>query len=121
MTATHTDILEFTAPIKIYVFKQDQEVSVSFLVSPHCVITRWTSLADFKYICDNWRTGVEGLETNMGRIWWSHRDVGPRPECQPADFVAISFGDWNFRIGTEFMKSLEQEFYRQLNSQNHWD
>lgn len=121
MTVTPTDILEFTDPVKIYVFKEQQEVSVSFLVTSACVITRWISLKDFQYICDNWRTGVQGLETNMGRVWWSHRDTGPRPECMPADFVAISFGDWNFRISTEFMTQLESTFRQQLNQENHWD
>lgn len=121
MTVTPTDILEFTSPIKIYTYKQEQKVSVNFMISPHCVLTKWISLQDFEYICDNWQTGVEGIETDMGRVWWSHRNTGPRPECKPADFVAVSFSDWNFRISTEFMRQLEQEFRRQLNSKNHWD
>lgn len=121
MTVTPTDILEFTAPIKIYVFKNENRVKISFMLSPHCVMGRWISIEDFGYICENWRTGVEGIETDMGRVWWSHRDCGPRPECLPADFVAISFNDWDFRISTEFMQQLEHTFHQQLTGENHWD
>lgn len=121
MTVTQTDILEFTKPIKIYVFKSTNEVKLSFLISAHCVRDIWMSIEHFKHICDNWRTGVSGLETDAGKFWWEHRTCGPRPECEPADFVAISWSDWNFRISTAFMKELVDEFNNQITMSNHWD
>ena len=113
--------LEFTDPIKIYTHKDKGEVSISFMVTPRCVINDFMLIEHFQYICDNWRTGVEGLETDMGKIWWSHRRFGPRPVMDPADFVAISFKDWNFRITSEEMERLVDTFHYQLNNKNHWD
>lgn len=121
MTATKTDILEFTSPIKIYVFKNENTVKISFLITPACVMDKWVSIDQFDYICKNWQPGVNGLETDNGRVWWEHRTVGPRPECLPADFVAISWGEWNFRISTDAMTQLSQEFYQQLGQKNHWE
>ena len=121
MTATPTDILEFTAPIKLYTFKSEGRVKLSFLIAPHCVRDIWMSISHFQHICDNWQTGVAGLETDAGKFWWEHRQHGPRPECQPADFVAISWSDWNFRISTRCMFALVDEFKQQLKAVNHWD
>lgn len=116
-----SSFLEFSDPIKIYVFKDQGEISISFMISPGCVINKDMSIADFQTICDDWRTGVEGLETDMGKVWWSHRRFGPRPDMNPADFVAISFNDWNFRITTQEMEQLVETFNYQLNNKNHWD
>lgn len=117
----NTDILEFTQPIKIYTFKKENKVKIAFKISPNCVWNEWITIEQFHYICDNWKEGVEGFETNMGKVWWEHRNCGPRPECKPADFVAIDFSDWSFRISTKEMNELVHTFYMQLNGQNHWD
>ena len=58
--------------------------------------------------------GFKGIETWMGKTWWELRTCGPRPEQLPANFVAISFKDWNFRITLEFMEELSKEYTRQL-------
>lgn len=121
MTATQTDFLEFTAPIKIYTFKSRDLVKLSFLVSPNCTVDAKMSISEFQFICDNWLTRFDGIETQGGKFWWEHRTCGPRPACIPADFVAISWSDWNFRISTEFMQKLVNEFNKQLSCTNHWD
>lgn len=121
MMGIKIDMIKFSTPIKIYVFKDQKEVAVSFKVTETCVFRKWIKQEQFQYIMDNWREGVEGYETDMGKVWWSHRDRGPRPLCPPADFVAIDFGDWSFRITTKEMEELEKEFERQKITKNHWD
>ena len=120
---TQTKMLNFTKPIKIYTFKDEGRVKLSFRISDNCVWNEWISIEHFQYICNNWNKedGVQGLETNMGRVWWEHRNCGPRPECKPADFVAIDFSDWSFRISTDDMHSLVADFNTQLTTKNHWD
>lgn len=110
-----------TKPIKIYVFKIAQEVKISFRISDYCALTKNMSMQNFQYICDNWKKGVQGLETSAGKFYWYHSDTGPRPECEPADFVAINFGDWSFRISTNEMEDLVEEFHLQCNTKMHWD
>lgn len=121
MTATKTDILEFNDPVKIYVFKNENRVKISFLITPTCVLDKWVSIDQFDHICKNWNTGVCGLETDGGRVWWEYRTAGPRPECKPAAFVAISWGEWNFRLSVGFMEQLSNTFYQQLSGKNYWD
>ena len=112
----------FDKPIKLYVFKREDEVNVSFKITDTVTINRQFSIEEFEYIVKSWRDpGVSGMQTNDGRIWWEWRDCGPRPECEPADFVAVSFGGWNFRFETETMEELCSEFIKQLNTKNHWD
>jgi hypothetical protein len=114
-------MIPFTDPIKIYVFKNIDKVKISFMLSEHCVMDRWMTLSEFDTIMCNWKQGVEGMETSMGRVWWSHRPFGPRPAQEPADFVAVSFAEWNFRLTTAAMIELEKEYHRQCNTINHWD
>lgn len=121
MTIILVDMINFDLPIKIFVFKDDSEVKVCFKISDTCVLNKFISIEDFQYICNNWRNGVNGLETNMGKVWWEHRTSGPRPKCESADFVSINFGDWSFRITTLEMEQLVQEFNIQLIAKNHWD
>lgn len=113
----------FDKPIKIYVFKDEDEVSVSFRITDVVTINRNFTIAEFYQIVREWRDpGVSGMETeDEGKIWWEWRDCGPRPECEPADFVAVSFGGWNFRFETEVMEDICAEFIKQLNTKNHWD
>jgi len=108
-------------PIKIYVFKRAQQVKISFRVTDYCAIHRYMSIHNFIFICDNWRSGVEGLETAEGKYYWYYSPCGPRPECEPAEFVGINFGEWSFRISIQDMEYIVNEFNYQLNNKMHWD
>ena len=120
MTASD-NFLPFTDTIKLYVYKQQNEVGLSFRITDRCVLNKHMSLSNFEYIINNWQTGVEALETDMGRVWWELRTVGPRPNREPADFVAINFGEWSFRLTIDEMQKLMLDFNTQINSVNHWD
>ena len=56
------DVYLMSKPIKIYLFKEADEVKVSFRITDYVNFHREMSIEHFQYICDNWRTGVEGLE-----------------------------------------------------------
>ncbi len=116
--------LEFKEKIKLYVFKDEGEVNVSFFVNDHCTINKRFTIEEMTRIVDDWYSpGVSGFETeDSGRIWWEHRNCGPRPDCEPADFVAISIQGWNFRLTVNEMENLVvNAFKHQLSTKNHWD
>ena len=117
-----TEFLPFDKKVKLYVFKNEGMASVSFLINEWTTVNKRFTIDEMTQIANNWRQGVSGLETeDAGRIWWEHRDVGPRPLEEPASFVGISIQGWNFRLTVEEMEQLEKEFIHQLNNKNHWD
>lgn len=102
----------FEKAIKLYI--EDSTVNCSFRVSDTCTIVKHFTVDEFQYIIDHWVLGVKGYETeDSGRVWWEFRNHGPRPECEPMDFVAISFQGWNFRISVEDMKDAVYQFEAQ--------
>ena len=56
-------------PIKIYLSQDEDMVKLSFCVTDYFNIGRHMSQRTLlKYICDNWRTGVEGLKLKVANI-----------------------------------------------------
>lgn len=111
----------FDQAFKLFVFKSDNEVSISLRITDKCCRSFMMPLEDFTYIINNWRTGVNGYEIDGDRWWWEYRDCGPRPHCLDAAFVSISTGGWNWRVGVDEMIELETQFNAQLIQKNHWD
>ena len=111
----------FDKTFKLFVFKNDKEVSISLRITDQCCRSFMMPLNDFAYIIRNWRTGVAAYEIDGDRWWWEHRDCGPRPDCANADFVAISTGGWNWRVSVDEMVDLEKNFSNQYLQKNHWD
>ena len=121
-TTPKSEFLPFKDTLKLYVFKKEHAVQLSFRISDNSVFTDRVSIQDMKIICKEWNNGgVNGIETWMGKVYWEERKSGPRPECKPASFVAIQFNKWNFRLTIEEMNNVINEFNRQLTSDNHWD
>jgi hypothetical protein len=116
------EFLPFDKKVKLYVFKDEGECQVSFLVNAYTTMNKRFTIAEMTTITENWASGVSGLETqDSGRIWWEYRDCGPRPHCLPASFVAVSIQGWNFRLTVDEMEQLVYDFNYQLNNKNHWD
>lgn len=116
------NFLPFTKPIKLYVFKKEHAVQLSFRVSDTMVYTDRISIEHMDIVCQEWNNGgVKGLETWMGKLWWELRDCGPRPECKPAYFVSINFSNYNFRLKVDEMEQLVEEYHQQKSGENHWD
>ena len=116
--------IPFTAPIKIYYFKDEAVVSCSFMITEYVVLKCEFTEKEFDYICENWNVedGVQGLRTeHNGKIWWERRIVGPRPACHECDHVVVDIRDFNFRIETQDMEDVVREYYFQKNNAMHWD
>ena len=111
----------FNETFKLFVFKDEDEVSISLRLSDSCCKSFNLPLSDFQYIIDNWKEGVSGYDIDGSRWWWEYRDCGPRPECHPAHYVAISTNGWNWRCTVDEMEILTQQFNHQLVNKNHWD
>lgn len=123
---THPNIDEnnvwrMSKPIKIYLFKDEDIVKISFRVTDYFNIGRQMSKEHFQYICDNWRTGVEGLETKSGKYYWYLSNSGPRPEQVPCKFVQVNTGPFSLRFSVKEMEELVEDFEYQKNNKMHWD
>jgi hypothetical protein len=116
-------VVLFNDPIKMYLFKETNEVKIAFKISDYAVINRQMSQEHFEYILENWNIadGVQGLEYGEGKIWWFHSKFGPRPECVPANFVNINFNRFTFRISVAEMERVVENYYHQKNNRMHWD
>ena len=118
------NVVLFSDPIKIYLFKDVKEVKVSFKLTDYLVINRGFSQENFEFILENWKIGegVQGLKTTEdGKIWWYHGRFGPRPECVPANMVCINFNRFSFRISVKEMERVTENYYNQKNNKMHWD
>lgn len=114
----------FRDTMKLYVFKHEQEVNLSFALSDYLVFKTMFTIDEFEYIIANWNKneGVQRYDTeHNGRIWWEHRNCGPRPMQLAADFVSIEIKDFTFRISTDAMNELVTDYTTQLANKNHWD
>jgi hypothetical protein len=118
------NVVLFSDPIKIYLFKDVKEVKVSFKLTDYLVTNREFSQENFEFILENWKTsdGVQGLDTlGDGKIWWYYSKFGPRPECVPASMVCINFSRFSFRIPLKEMERVTENYYHQKNNKMHWD
>ena len=119
------NVVLFTEPLKIYLFKDKQKVKVSFKITDYVVINREFEQEDFEYILENWNIG-EGVQGNIkdidnNKIWWFHSKFGPRPECEPANFVGINFNRYSFRISVQEMELMKNTYFHQKTNKMHWD
>lgn len=118
------EVVLFSDPIKIYLFKDLGRVKISFKVTDYVVIAREILQKDFETILENWDKGegIQGLEMKGdGKIWWYHSKSGPRPECEPASFAAVNFNRFSFRFSIDTMKKLKETYEHQKNNLMHWD
>lgn len=104
----------FQREIKLYII-EDGWVSVGFRVSDNVVQKFTFSQEEFQYIIDHWVFGIEGYRTTQnGKVFWSYRDRGPRPECEPMQFVAVSVKGFEFRFSVDGMKDAVSQYEDQL-------
>jgi hypothetical protein len=105
----------FDKAIKLYI--EDDQVLCSLRVNDLLTITKTFTVKEFQYIVDHWVLGVSGYDTeHLGKIWWEYRSHGPRPECKPMEFVAISIQGFNWRISIQDMQSTVEQFETQLSN-----
>jgi len=118
-------MLSFTSNLKIYLFKNRQQVSFSIKVSDNCVNSYWLSTNDFEKILSTWNT--TGFDAQAGNGWWSvqHKKSTPRPESAPTSYVRISVSmnnqTFHYRVDYTDMYQLVKDYYYQKNNQMYWD
>lgn len=103
----------FQKEIKLYV--EDNEVHVGFRLSDSAVLKATFLIDEFQYIIDHWVFGIDAYRTEMaGKVFWSYRDCGPRPECVPMQFVAVSIKGYELRISVDGMKDAVNQYHAQI-------
>ena len=120
----HNNVVLFSETIKIYLFKKEKEVKISFKITDYVVTNIKVTQEQFEEILAKWKTddGIQGMETNdCGKIWWYYNDCGPRPARLPASYVNVSFKRYSFRFSVAEMVKLKEEYFRQKNNKMHWD
>ena len=119
------DVVLFSDPLKIYLFKDKQRVKVSFKITDYVVMNREFSQDNFEHILENYNIGegVQGTvkDIDNSKIWWFRSRSGPRPECEPANFIGINFNRYSFRISLQKMDFIYRNYYHQKNNKMHWD
>ena len=123
MQKDENGVVLFIDPIKIYLFKDEKEVKISFKITDYIVTNRSMSQENFEYILANYNKGdgVQGLEMDDGKIWWYYSEFGPRPKCLPASMVCVNFARFSFRFSLQEMERIAAEYERQKNNVMHWD
>lgn len=121
----NNNVVLFSDPFKVYLFKDKKRVKLSFKITDYIVVNREFKQEDFEYILNNWKIG-DGIQGNIrdiddNKIWWYWSKFGPRPECIPADFVAINFNRYSFRFSLKDMESMYIAYIHQKNNKMHWD
>jgi hypothetical protein len=121
----NNNVVLFTEPLKIYLFKDKQRVKVSFKITDYVVINREFKQDNFEYILENYniRDGIQGniKDIDDNKVWWFHSKFGPRPESKPANFVGINFNRYSFRIAVQEMERIKENYYHQKSNKMHWD
>lgn len=106
--------MKFTTKFKLYV--ENNNVKLSIKVNSSFVNTYIFSTKQFEDIIDNWRTGIE-FRTGNGSWMFQHKKRGPRPVCEPANYVRIDFWrdeqSFHYRAAYDEMIKLEKDYYYQ--------
>jgi hypothetical protein len=118
--------MKFSKPLKIYLFKKENRVKLSIMVTDSCVNTYNLDVKHIEFLLKNWKSDI-GAEFNYGKSDWHvvWKKCGPRPENAPASFVAINIHypgqAFNYRVSYDDMVALEKDYFYQKNNKMHWD
>ena len=120
-------MLSFTAPLKLYLFKDKNRVSLSIKVSDTCVNSYYIDVDDFERIVESWKepNGFE-IQATDSHWFFQHKTSTPRPECAKTSYVRISVHTngpitFHYRVSFSDMYNLEKEYFYQKNNKMYWD
>lgn len=119
-------MLEFTKPIKIYLFKDRQLVSLGLRVSDSCVNTYDLPVTDFEKILGFWNK-KGGCQLTINDAVWNvqYKTSGPRPECKSVSYVRIAIyyanRSYHYRLDYNDMYEVIKDYYYQKNNKMYWD
>lgn len=115
---------KFDKPIKIYLFKDKQKVSISFLVTPNYVTQYWLKQDEMEKFL-GFNNGVE-FECHCGN-WWviEYKRYGPKPDKKFGPYVRVSVTansvTHHHRFSVEDFEDLCLEYAKQKSNKMYWD
>ena len=118
--------MKFTKPIKIYVFKKENKVSITFKVSDVYALTYHVFADIFEDLLRNWKNNEgHNIECEGSRWFVQYKKHGPRPERIPDPHVRISISKSGIhnqhRVSYDDMVAIEREYFFQKHNQMYWD
>lgn len=108
----------FSTPIKLYYFKEEKQISFSIRVTDGFVNTYRFTEQQFDNIVDKWNQsgGIE-FKTDNGSWMFQHKKRGPRPICEPSNYVRIDFWrdeqSFHYRISYDEMIAVVKDYFYQ--------
>jgi len=118
---------KFDKPIKIYLFKNKNMVSLSFFVTSYLTNQYNLKITEFEKIISSQEDYME-FESELSNTYWliEKKSRGPRPEkkpCKPFMRVSISTVGTtaHYRFYIDDWSKMISEYLYQKNSVMHWD
>jgi hypothetical protein len=108
----------FENSVKMYYFKDTKDVSFSIRVNDNFVNTYRFTEEQFDKIIENWNKpgGIE-FRTNNGSWMFQHKKRGPRPVCEPANYVRVDFWrdeqSFHYRLSYDNMINIVKDYFYQ--------
>jgi len=108
----------FKNNIKLYYFKDTQEITLSIKVADNFVNSYRFTESQFDKIIENWdKPGGIEFRTNNGSWMFQHKKRGPRPVCEPANYVRIDYWrdeqSFHYRLNYDDMISIVKDYFYQ--------
>lgn len=119
-------MLNFTDNLKIYLFKDKNQVSFSVKISDSCVNEYTFTIEEFDEFIDHWDSD-SGIDKKYSGRHWSvkHKRSTPRPESTPASYVRLSVYangiGIHHRVDYTDMLRVRKEYFYQKNNRMYWD
>jgi len=119
-------MLNFTNSLKIYLFKDKNQVSFSVKISDSCVNEYTFTIDEFDDFISQWdsQTGIDRMYS--GRRWSVlHKKSTPRPESNTASYIRLSVYingiGIHQRVDYTDMMQIRKEYFYQKNNKMYWD
>lgn len=118
--------MKFTSNVKIYLNKDNKTISLSIKVTDTCVNTYVFTQQQFENILEYWnKPGGAKFNTDNGSWIIQHKKRGPRPICEPTNFVRIDFWkdeqSFHYRVDYKDMIEITKDYFYQQHNKMHWD
>jgi len=118
-------MLEFTKPLKIYLFKDRDTVDFAIRISNSHTVTYTLPREVFAEFVKHWRDPQGYSFQHNGQGWnIQYKTTTPRPEMARASYVRISVcvgPTYHYRVNHEDMVDIEKEFFYQTHNTMYWD
>ena len=119
---------KFEKPIKIYLFKDTQTVSVSFMVTERLVNQYTLTVDEFEKIIkpNGFYSYTEFQNVADNAFWYvESKEYGPKPDKKYGPYVRVSVSTngmtSHYRFSLQEWNNMIDEYREQQNSKMYWD